>query len=104
MAMKYPAAFVYFAGDKSDMAIPRPIVSIAYDVVIIAKNLKSELAAARDAYALIDAVRDAVNGKQLGITDIEPFVNTTREVAEYEDGTIAYILRFETRHYLPVVT
>ena len=66
------------------------------------KNVRSESKAAKDVYALIDAVRDAINGKTLGIPDIEPWVCSAREIVEYDAGTITYALRFQTRHYLPV--
>lgn len=102
VTLNYPAAFVYFAGNKNTESQPRPIFWTDYDVLVIAKNLQSEDKAAKDAYTLIDAVRDAINGKALGITDIEKFICMSRELAGYDNGEIAYRLRFQARHYLAV--
>ena len=102
VTLNYPAAFVYFAGDKNTESQPRPIFTTAYDVLVIVKNLKSEDKAAKDAYVLIDAVRDAINGKALSITDIEKFICMSRELVGYEAGVITYRLQFQARHYLAV--
>ena len=68
------------------------------------KNLTSEAQAASDIYTLIDAVRDAIEGKQLGNDDIEPFMCMARELVDYADGIISYVVKFRTRHYLDVPT
>lgn len=101
-AAVYPAAYVYFVSDRDTGTRPRPVRALAYDVVVVSKNLRSEKEAARDAYALIDAVRDAVNGKTLGLSGIEEFACESREIADYESGAITYSLRFTARQYLDV--
>lgn len=102
VALNYPAAFVYFVEDKNVESQPRPIYQTEYDVLVVAKNLQSEEKAAKDAYALIDAVRDAINGKALGVADIEKFTCIYRGLADYDNGEITYRLRFQARHYLAV--
>lgn len=103
-ARAFPWAFVFFVSERDMGVKSRPVVEIEYEVVVAARNLSGEDAAARDAYALLDAARDAVNGKSFGLTDIEPFTCASREMSDYEAGVITYALRFRTRHYLPAVT
>jgi len=68
------------------------------------KNLSSEKTAANSIYSLIDTVRDAIEGSQLKNNDIEPFVCMSRELVDYADGVISYVVKFRTRHYLDVPT
>lgn len=98
----FPAAYVYFVSERDTGAMPRPVVELTYDVVVAAKNLSSEEMAAKDVYALMSSVRDALNGKTLGFTDLEPLTCAAMELAGYEAGVIEYVLRFRTRRYLPV--
>jgi hypothetical protein len=101
-AMTYPSAFVYFLSDMNTETQPRPVYELTFEVMVITKNLLSEASAAKDAYELIDAVREEINGKALGLADIETFSCVSREIAGFEDGIITYALRFQTRHYLDV--
>lgn len=101
-ALSYPSAFVYFSGDRNTLTRPRTVMELSYEIAVINKNLRSEKTVAQDTYDLIDSVLDAINGKSLGISDIEPFTLFSRELTGYEDGVISYILRFQTRHYLEV--
>lgn len=98
----HPAAYVYFVSETDTGTKPRPVTGLVFEVVVAVKNLRSEKEAARDAYSIIDAARDALNGKTLGFTDIEPFVCVSREIVGYEAGVIEYALRFRARQYLPV--
>lgn len=102
LTINYPACFVYFAGDVNTGSKPRPIYQATFECLVMAKNLASEEAAAADVYTLIDAVRDAIEGKQLENADIEPFTCISRELSDYADGIISYVVKFQTRHYLPV--
>jgi hypothetical protein len=104
VSLNYPSAFVYFAKDEDTGTKPRPVFTLTYEVQVSNKNLKSEKEAAKDTYALLDAIRDAINKKTLGISDIEPFTCTAREITDYADGVIIYTLQFQTRQYLPVVS
>lgn len=104
VALDYPSAFVFFAGDKNTESQPRPIFAIQYAVLIKVKNLQSEAKAAKDTYGILDSVRDAINGKALGITDIEKFICMIREFESYKNGVITYRLQFQARHYLAVPT
>ena len=101
---RYPSCFVYFVSDRDARTGPRPTIELTYEAMVVDKNLRTEKEAARDVYTLIDAVRDAINGKTLGIPDIEPWTCTGREIAGYEidTGEIAYVLRFRTRQYLAI--
>ncbi len=101
-SLNYPAAFVFFAGDKDTGARPRPIYNTEFDVILLNKNLESSARAAKDIYELLDVVRDVVQGKTLGISNIEPFVCVSRELTNYENGVTEYTLRISTRLYLPV--
>ena len=102
VTLNYPACFVYFAGDINTGGKPRPIYQTVFECLISVKNLAAEKAAADSVYTLIDAVRDAIEGKDLGNADIEPFMCMSRELSDYEDGVISYVVKFQTRHYLPV--
>lgn len=101
-SIAHPAAFVYFVSESNTGSRPRPVVDLSFDVVVAVKNLRSEKEAARDAYSIMDSVRDALNGKTLGFTDVEPFTCASREIVGYEAGVIEYALRFRARQYLPV--
>ncbi len=102
VALNYPSAFVYFLSDRNTESQPRPVYELIYEVVVVNKNVSTEAKAAKDTYSYIDSVRDAINGKTLGISDIEPFTCVSRDMTAYEEGVIMYTLRFKTRHYLPV--
>lgn len=101
-SMTHPAAYVYFVSERDTGTKPRPVVELVYDVVVAVKNLRSEKDAARDAYSIMDSVRDALLGKTLGLSDIEPLTCVSREIAGYESGVIEYAVRFRTRQYLPI--
>jgi len=101
-ALQYPAAFVYFVSEKDTGARPRPTEELIYEILVVIKNLQIESAAAKDAYELLDDVRNAINFKSLGLTDVEPFTCVSRAMTEYADGIMSYTLQFKTRHYLPL--
>lgn len=103
-ALSYPSAFVYFAGDTDTGVRPRPVFNTQYEVAVYQSNKSGEAAAAKDTYDLLDSVRDAINGKALGLTDVDSFVCTGREMIDYEAGIISYVVKFTTRHMLPVPT
>lgn len=104
VTLNYPACFVYFAGDTNTGSKPRPVYWTEYECLVSVKNLSSEKTAANSIYSLIDAVRDAIEGSQLKNNDIEPFVCMSRELVDYADGVISYVVKFRTRHYLDVPT
>jgi len=104
VTLNYPACFVYFAGDTNTGSKPRPVYTTDFVCLISGKNLTSEASAAGNAYTLIDTVRDAIEGKKLGIADIEPFICASRELVDYADGIVTYVVKFRTRHYLDVPT
>ena len=87
----YPAAFAYFAGEGRSAKE----ITAEYHVQVRAQNTASEAAAARDAYTLIDAVRDAIHGKPI-------FANgdfarcVARELTGWneEESVIEYTLKF----------
>jgi hypothetical protein len=87
----YPAAFAYFSGEGRSARE----ITAEYHVQVRAQNTASEAAAARDAYTLIDAARDAIHGKPL-------FGNGTfarciaRELTGWnqEESIIEYTLKF----------
>jgi len=104
VTLNYPACFVYFAGDTNTSSKPRPVYWTDFECLVSTKNLSSEAVAANDVYTLIDRVRDEIEGSQLGIDDIEPFICMSREIVNYDDGVISYVVKFRTRHYLDVPT
>ena len=104
VTLNYPACFVYFAGDTNTGSKPRPVYWTEYECLVSVKNLSSEKTAANSIYSLIDTVRDAIEGSQLKNNYIEPFVCMSRELVDYADGVISYVVKFRTRHYLDVPT
>lgn len=100
-ALSYPAAFVYFVRERSDTAVPRPVVEKVFEVLVQQKNLQAESQAAAGVYGLVESVRDAVNGKRLGHTDIGPFTCSAIDMTDYADGVISYALQFTVQQYLP---
>lgn len=103
-AARLPAAYVYFDGDE-ELAMPgRPVDRAAFLVLVRVKHLRSEADAARDAYQLIDLVREAIRGKTLQLPGIGPFTCPGRRLTDYDEssGTIGYAVRFETDIYQPV--
>ena len=97
----HPAAFIYFETDDLAEDRARPVYKTTFGVIVENKNLRSEQDAAQDTYGLLDACRDALQGQTLGFTDITPFVCTSRKLLAYEEGIIAYVLKFTTKNYLP---
>ena len=100
--LNYPVAFVYFLEDADTGSNPRPVYDLIFEVLVSNKNVQAEVKAAKNTYILLDKVRDVINKKSFGISDIEPFTCISRQLAEYKDGIISYKLRFKTRHYLAV--
>lgn len=98
----FPSAYACFMGDSDSSEDPRPSPDMEFSVYVFDKNVRSEEKAAKDIYGLIDSVRDAFNGKRLGLTDIEPFWVRRRRIVKYEAGVIVYEILVRTRHYLPV--
>ena len=100
----YPACFVFFDGDQDSGSVPRPVDVITFSVAIQVQNLAAEQYAAHDAYTLNDLVRDAIRGKILGLTNIEPFTCASRQCTAYDDseGVIEYTHTYRTRLYNPV--
>jgi len=100
----YPAAFVYFLFARRTESQPRPVYDWYFDVVVMSQNLEGERALAKDAYSLFEAVRDAIQGKDFGLTGIGPFDCIDVRLGELDGGVIAYTLGFRTKAYLPVPT
>lgn len=101
-APRFPAALVYFAGDSDTGNLPRPVFMTRFDVLVSSRNLSSEESAKRDAYQLLDAARDAILGKTLGLVGVGPFGMAGREFIRYGGGVATYALRFQARAFLPV--
>ncbi|HBE45740.1 MAG TPA: hypothetical protein DDW17_09965 [Deltaproteobacteria bacterium] len=102
--LTYPCALVYFVGDDNTRSKPRPVYTLNFEIVIMCRNLslKPEEQAARDSYVLLEAVEQAINGKRLGIDDIEPWTCMSRDFVDYDNGLITYSIKIQTRHYLNV--
>lgn len=100
-AKTYPLADLFFSDDNdaTDSDAARPVPDFYYIVRIYQKNLTSEKSAARDAYSIMDEVRDLFNGKVLGIEGIEPIRLVSRKIMRYRAGEIVYDMRFR----IPVV-
>jgi len=100
-ARTYPMASVYFDGDNddTDRASARPVPDFYYTIMIKVMNRAHEKDSARDAYSIMDEVRDLFNGKQLGVDGIEPVRLVRRRILAYVAGEITYGMRFR----VPVV-
>lgn len=102
--LHHPAASVVFLGDADTGSRPRAVWDETYAVLIRDKNLSGEQAAARGVYALLQAVRDAIHGKTLGLANLAPFACTRRELIDYDKGLIDYQLTFTVRRFGGVAT
>lgn len=102
--LKTPAALVCFTGDENTGVQSRLVTDETYLVAVVNKNIRSEKDAARSVYDLIDAVRDGIHGKQWGREELEGFRFRGRELIYYENGKIAYAVRFSVKHTLHIPT
>lgn len=102
--LSYPAALVWFL-DASNAGIGSRLVMVErYQVIIVSKNLASEMDAARSSYDLLVAVRDAIHGRDFGSDDLAQMALEHIALASYEDGEIAYALTFAVTHTYGAVT
>lgn len=97
--LQYPAAAVVFMGDGDTGNRPRAVWEETYAVLIRDRNLSGEQAAARGVYALLQAVREAIHGKTLGLANVAPFACLRRELTDYDKGLIDYQLTFTLRRF-----
>lgn len=102
--LAYPYASAFFLGDGEIESCPRPVDELRFGIMVSAKNVQSEEAAAADAYLLIDAVRTKFRGKTLGQDDLTPLVCRSRELISYEDGIITYLVTLATTQIQPIVS
>jgi hypothetical protein len=101
--LTYPSAFIYWSDYKDPDSAPRPVPRLEFEAFIADKNVQSEKAAARSTYALVEAIRDVLNGKTLGLPDVKPFKVTSIELADYTTGgEIDYVMTITTGHQLDV--
>ena len=100
-ALTYPFASVYFDEDRddTDRRMSRPVPDFYYVILVTVNNHRSEKDAARDAYDIMDEVRDLFNGKTLGIEGLQPIRMITRKVMDYKAGKITYAMRLR----IPVI-
>jgi len=106
-SLSYPSAFIYLFSETEASGAdrnPRPVYDLVYEVIVINENMYSKREAQSLTYDLLDQVRDALNRKDLGITDINGFRCISRKFIQYIDGEISYALQFKTTQYLPVPT
>jgi hypothetical protein len=103
-AKRYPSAFVYFGGDRDSTTGARPAPEMEWGVLVFGRNLRSPAEAARSMYAVLDAARDAVNGKRGGLADIEPFRVVSRAIMDYKGGVVVYEFTVHTGQQLPLIT
>lgn len=94
------SAFVYFEKDILQGEKTRPVYKNYFVVVAEYYLGKSEI----DTYFAIDSLRDSLQGKTLGLTDITPFICDSRTITGFEEGIIQYSLVFTTNTYLPIPT
>jgi len=100
--LAFPAAYVYFLFDRRSQAAPRPVYDRNFEILILNKNLRGEKQAAQDTYALLEAVRDSIIGKDFSLTGMGRFECTGIQIVDYEGGVIAYTLGLTAKAYLPV--
>lgn len=100
--LNFPACMVFFTGDSDTGNAPRPVRRLNFTVAILAKNLSSEKAAADEGYALIDSVRDAVHGNDLGLVNTSHWTCSKRRFMGYTAGIVTYVVEFYVDVYLPV--
>lgn len=103
-ALNFPAAIVFFLGDRDLGTEPRPTLGLNFGVTVYNRNVASVGDASRDTYDLLDAVRDAINGKTFGRLQMDAWRCVSREFVDYADGVIAYLITFSTTHWLDVPT
>jgi hypothetical protein len=102
-AYAYPACFVFFAEDGDTEDLKDYATVTAFEVVVQVQNLFSAAAVNRDAYALLDFIKDAISGSNLGFIDAGPFRCSKRQLTGYDDseGVAEYLIRLEVTWYRP---
>jgi phage gp37-like protein len=102
LPIRSPAAFVLFGGDTDNSVGPRPVPVVDIDVLVVVKSAQGKKTAARGALAIIDAVRDAFNGKRLGLSGMGPFKVTRRELLTATSTIVVFRINAQARNELPV--
>lgn len=99
-----PAAYVILDSSEGTEVMSRLVIKDTYLVRIVAA--KGTTDAARTAYSLVDAVRNAVHGKDWGETAITPFRFEDARLADAQGSELIYDVRFSvTRHlHIPTLT
>lgn len=101
-ALKFPAAFVVWAGGDGDLESPRgdPARTHFFTVYVMSKRAANRQArrGARGAYAAHEAIYAALQDSDLGL-DIDPLVWVrTERVMDDDDPTVAvYAMTWRTR-------
>ncbi len=95
LPLKQPSAEVVFDGDRYPRGHnPRPVPTMQWSVFVSVKNMKSSGAASRDAYTLIDAVRDDLDHRTFPLLNTGELRIINRELIDYHQGVITYRLVF----------
>lgn len=98
-----PAAFVCCMKDENTGVRSRLVMKETYQVIVAGKNAGSEEKASKGIYEICDAVRDALNGTNWDVDDLDTMIYEGREIVEYEAGDIAYALTFSVVHKYGIV-
>lgn len=95
LPLALPAAEVIFDGDRYPKSNnPRAVPTMQWSVFVSVKNMKSSAAASRDAYALIDTVRDDLDRRTFPLLNTGELNLISRELTDYHQGVITYRLVF----------
>lgn len=98
----YPAAYTAMIESVNAEAQSRLILVDTYQVLVIAN--KAETNAARTAYALCEAVRDGVHGKDWNEPAISAFEYAGMRLVDAEGSRLIYAVDFRVTRYLQVPT
>jgi hypothetical protein len=97
-----PAAYVILDSSEGSDVASRLIIKDIYLVRIVAA--KGTTDTARTAYALIEAVRNAIHGKDWGEAAITPLHYEDVRLADAEGSQLIYDMRFSVTRYLQIPT
>lgn len=97
-----PAVYVVYGGSRFTPHGDRKVENIIFDLLVCDKNLRSEEEARRGGtgnpgtYAMLQAVRDAICGSQVGLAELSPLNIQSQTPVWFDGGVSIYDAAYTT--------